>query len=74
MTSFERLRETEAELVRVVRNQTRVMFLPHMEAALRAYDEARVVSPNRQARRAQANGSRRTEAQLRADARGPYPK
>ena len=53
MTSIGRLRETEAELVRCVRNLAQVQYLPHLEAALREYDEARApeANPSRRLRR-----------------------
>ncbi len=53
MTSTERLRQTEAEIIRLVRNQIRVQYLPHFEDALREYDEARApeANPSRRLRR-----------------------
>ena len=53
MTTADRLRNTEAEIIRIVRNQIQVQYLPHLEAALREYDEARApeANPNRRLRR-----------------------
>lgn len=53
MSAADRLRETEAELLRVVRNQIQVMHLPQLEAALREYEEARSpeANPSRRLRR-----------------------